>query len=280
MAGMEQGLLILLVFAAGGLLGGVLAWLITKSRATAGCLSREEIGRLYIPRDAFDTLQAQADLSRDDLKEKEEELRELGKRLAAQEQIIFHLEEKMERQMQDFSALEQRSRLAFEQVANRLLEEKGRQFAESHHDQLSHLLNPLREKIKEFEEGIERRFRHETEDRISLKKEIEHLRSLNQQISQDAQNLVSALKGDSKTQGDWGEMRLELLLEKAGLNKGIHFSVQTTFENEQGRKQRPDFIIHLPEGKHLIIDSKQPIPLINSSSCSNTWIASGATYAT
>ena len=111
MAGMEQGLLILLVFAAGGLLGGVLAWLITKSRATAGYLSREEIGRLYIPRDAFDTLQAQADLSRDDLKEKEEELRELGKRLAAQEQIIFHLEEKMERQMQDFSALEHRSRL-------------------------------------------------------------------------------------------------------------------------------------------------------------------------
>jgi DNA recombination protein RmuC len=114
----------------------------------------------------------------------------------------------------------------------------------------------LRERIKTFEEGIEKRFLEETRDRISLKKEIEGLRALNQQLSEDANNLASALKGDNKAQGDWGEVQLELLLEKAGLQKNVHFQVQPTFRDENGKAKRPDFIINLPEDKTLIIDSK------------------------
>jgi DNA recombination protein RmuC len=114
----------------------------------------------------------------------------------------------------------------------------------------------LREKIKEFEEGMERKFLEETRERVSLKTEIEHLRSLNQQLSQDAHNLVTALRGDSKTQGDWGEMQLEMLLEKAGLLRGVHFHMQASFADHNGQQKRPDLIIQLPDNKQLIIDSK------------------------
>ena len=122
--------------------------------------------------------------------------------------------------------------------------------------QLNDILSPLREKIKTFEDNVEKRFISETKDRVSLKKEIEHLRSLNQQLSSDANNLASALKGDNKTQGDWGELQLELLLEKSGLTKGLHYETQLSFTDEKGSQKRPDFIINLPEGKQLIIDSK------------------------
>ncbi len=95
-----------------------------------------------------------------------------------------------------------------------------------------------------------------TKQRITLSEEIRHLRHLNEQLSQDANQLVSALKGDSKFQGDWGEFQLEVLLEKSGLEKGIHFVTQSSFKDNAGRQKRPDFIINLPENKNLIIDSK------------------------
>ena len=115
---------------------------------------------------------------------------------------------------------------------------------------------PLKERIKEFETNIERRYIDKTKDLISLKKEIEQLRDLNVQLSEDANNLATALKGDNKTQGDWGEFQLELLLEKAGLVKDIHFTTQLSFKDNNGQQKRPDFIIYLPNKKHLVIDSK------------------------
>ena len=118
------------------------------------------------------------------------------------------------------------------------------------------ILAPLREKIQEFESNIERKFLEETREKASLKREIEQLHQMNMQLSQDANNLVGALKGQSKVQGDWGEMQLEVLLEKSGLSKGIHFIAQNTLRDDQGSAKRPDFIIHLPDDKHLIIDAK------------------------
>ncbi|MEO0875075.1 MAG: DNA recombination protein RmuC, partial [Bacteroidota bacterium] len=112
------------------------------------------------------------------------------------------------------------------------------------------------ERIKHFEDNIERRYLEETRDRVSLKKEIEQLRELNQQLSQDAGNLTAALKGDSKVQGDWGELQLQLLLEKAGLQKDVHFRTQSSFRDQEGKTKRPDFIINLPDNKHLVIDCK------------------------
>lgn len=122
--------------------------------------------------------------------------------------------------------------------------------------QLDAVLLPLKEKIRDFELNVNRKFTEETKEKISLKKEIEQLRDLNVQLSQDAHNLTSALKGQSKVQGDWGEFQLELLLEKSGLVKGIQvFEAQSSFD-EHGAVKRPDFLIVLPDNKHLVINAK------------------------
>jgi DNA recombination protein RmuC len=137
-----------------------------------------------------------------------------------------------------------------------LLEEKSQKFAQQNQVNMTQILDPLKEKIKSFEESVEKKYLDETKERFNLKKEIEQLRVMNQQLSSDAQNLVSALKGDNKAQGNWGEFQLEMLLEKAGLAKNVHFSTQTVLFDEDGNKKLPDFIVNLPEQKHLVIDSK------------------------
>ncbi|MCB0555558.1 MAG: DNA recombination protein RmuC [Phaeodactylibacter sp.] len=246
----------LLFFLIGLFTGGLLGWLLARLRLQKGTLSKAEIQEQYVAKAAFNQLQEQADLRQEDLREKEEENRMLSNRLASQEQIIRNMEDRLDSQKKEVEALQERSRLEFENLANRLLEEKSQKFTLQNQEQLNGLLGPLRDKIKTFEEGIERRFLEETKDRVSLKKEIEHLRELNQQLSQDANNLASALKGDNKTQGDWGEIQLELLLEKAGLAKGIHYEAQPSFADEDGRQKRPDFVVNLPDGKQLVIDSK------------------------
>ncbi len=166
------------------------------------------------------------------------------------------MEEKLATQGQEIEALQSKARLEFEQVANRLLEEKSQKFTNQNKLQMDAILQPLRDKIKTFEENIERKYVDEAKERFSLKREIEGLRLLNTQLSQEASNLVNALKGDNKTQGDWGELQLELLLERAGLEKGIHFKAQPSFADEFGKQKRPDFVIELPEGRQLVVDSK------------------------
>jgi len=108
----------------------------------------------------------------------------------------------------------------------------------------------------DFKKGLDQKFLQETDERISIREELKHLRSLNLQLSTDANNLAKALKGDNKIQGNWGEIQLEKILETTGLKKKIHFSTQFSAQSENGQTQRPDFIIHLPENKHLVIDSK------------------------
>ncbi len=245
------------LFLMSGLLTGIAAtWLILHYRYAARHLSQSEVEQKFVRRELFDSLQLQADLHRDDLLDKEQEIRKLGQIGSAREQQIAHLEERLTNQKTELEALQQRFKTEFENIANRLLEEKSLKFTKQNQTQLHGILQPLKEKIKTFEEHIERRYIEETKDKVSLKKEIEQLRELNQQLSQDANNLVSALKGESKTQGDWGEYRLEMLLKKAGLVKGIHFETQNSYKDSDGREKRPDFIIHLPGNKHLVIDSK------------------------
>lgn len=245
--------LYLLVGLAFGALGG---WFYARFRLQDQYIDRKDLDQLYVLKDIHQNLQQQADISREDLLEKDQEIRQLSSELSAKGQTIFYLEEKLKHQVEEMAALQKQSRVEFENIANRLLEEKSEKFTLSNQQQIDGILSPLKEKIKTFEEGIERRFLVETKDRISLQKEIEHLRLLNQQLSQDANNLAAALKGENKTQGDWGEFQLELLLEKAGLSKDIHYQVQSSFRDENGYQKRPDFIVNLPEQKHLVIDSK------------------------
>ena len=146
--------------------------------------------------------------------------------------------------------------LQFKQLANDILEDKSRRFTDQNRSQLEGLLNPLREQIKEFEKKVQDSYDKESKDRMSLFGEIMRLKELNQKISQDAVNLTKALKGESKTQGIWGELVLEQVLERSGLCRGREYVVQQSFVDEHGRRQQPDVIVHLPEGRHVIIDSK------------------------
>ncbi|HRI62151.1 MAG TPA: DNA recombination protein RmuC, partial [Saprospiraceae bacterium] len=213
-------------------------------------------GDHLVSSDLHAAIVAQNEQLRADLTAKEQELRDALAQLAAREQQIYHLENTLQTQKGEVEQLQVRFKTEFENIANRLLEEKSQRFTAQNAQQLQTILTPLKEKIKEFEENVDRKFLDETREKSSLKKELEQLHSLNQQLSTDAHNLASALKGQSKVQGDWGEFQLETLLEKSGLQKGIHFLTQATFRDDDGAAKRPDFIIQLPENKHLIVDAK------------------------
>ncbi len=248
---------ICLLFLILGLVAGSLAaWLIAKFRFAAQYISPEELNAKYTSREAFDSLRGQTDLLRNELKIKSEDLVSLEKALSSKERDILYLDEKLQTWQRDFEKLQSRAHTEFENIASRLLEEKSKKFTDQNSRQLNDLLHPLKERIREFGQDIERRFTDEAKDKVSLKKEIDSLRLLNLQLSNDAQSLANALKGDAKFQGDWGEHQLEVLLEKAGLVRDMHYVVQPSFKDENGQDKRPDFIIHLPEEKHLIVDSK------------------------
>ncbi len=248
--------LLLLYLVLGMLVSGLIGWLIAKLRFTRGMLSPAEVERQYVARALYEHLQQELSAMRAELQEKQTELLRLSAQFAAQQRDVQFWQEKLAAQQQEIAQLQERARVEFTNLANQLLEEKSAKFTAHNQQQMHELLQPLREKIKDFEESIDRKFMDEAKDRITLKTEIEQLRQLNQQLSQDANNLANALRGDSKSQGDWGEFQLELLLEKAGLIKDIHYRTQTSFADSDGQQKRPDFIIDLPENKHLVIDSK------------------------
>ncbi len=209
-----------------------------------------------VSKDLYQTIIAQNETLRAELATREQELRDCHAQIAARDQALQHLQERLQAQKNEAEQFGERFKNEFENLATRLLEEKSQRFTDQNAQNLSRTLAPLREKIQEFEQSIERKFLEETREKSSLKKEIEQLRELNQQLSRDAHNLSAALKGQSKVQGDWGEMQLEVLLENAGLQKGAHFQTQTTFRDDSGAAKRPDFIIQLPDNKHLVIDAK------------------------
>lgn len=239
-------------------LGALFAALLVYNRFLSGgaYISTTALKDKYMSKDVFNEIQNQLDNFKNEVEAKTLKIIDLNKDLASQEQININLDEKLGAQKEELMTLQKRFQTEFENIANRLLEEKGQRFSQQSQTQLNDLLNPLRDKIKDFELNIERKFVEETQQRTTLKTEIENLRQLNQQLSQDANNLVSALRGDSKTQGDWGELQLELLLEKAGLLRGVHFHIQNSFADQNGAQKRPDFIIQLPDNKQVIIDSK------------------------
>jgi DNA recombination protein RmuC len=144
----------------------------------------------------------------------------------------------------------------FKTLANEILEQKSKAFTEQNKENLTNLLTPLREKFGEFQQKVEGLQKDGIEGRTELRAQIDNLRTLNERLSTDAANLVTALKGSSKTQGDWGEFVLEKLLESAGLREGHEYRVQSIFTRDDRTRARPDVILDLPGGRHLVIDAK------------------------
>ena len=176
---------------------------------------------------------------------------------------VSHLETLLQQerlQQQEKLALIQNAReqmnLEFRNLANEILEQKGKSFGETSRIHIQELLKPLGEKIQLFEKKVEDTYDKESKQRFALEKEIKTLFELNSRISVDAINLTKALKGESKTQGIWGEVILERVLEKSGLEKGREYEIQVSLKDASGRLRQPDVVVHLPDKKDVIIDSK------------------------
>jgi DNA recombination protein RmuC len=144
----------------------------------------------------------------------------------------------------------------FEHLATQIFDQKAKTFDEAHTKGLDLLLKPFREQITQFATQSKEQFIHDAKERQSIKDEIIRLKTLNERLSQDAINLTQALKGENKTQGNWGEIVLERILEESGLREGHEYEPQNTYSDEEGKKFRPDVIVHLPQNKDIIIDSK------------------------
>jgi len=164
--------------------------------------------------------------------------------------------EKLKEQKADLEKIQEKFTKEFENLANKILDEKSTKFTKQNKENLDIILNPLKEKIQAFEKRVETSDKESIRYHAALREQILGLEKLNQKMSADAVNLAKALKGDSKAQGDWGELQLEVLLEKSGLQKGIHFTTQGGYRDNDNQLKKPDCIINLPDSKHLIIDSK------------------------
>ena len=165
-------------------------------------------------------------------------------------------ENEMQNNKEELNKIQEKFTKEFENLANKILEEKSTKFTEQNKLNITSILNPLKEKIEGFEKKVSESQKESIGMHSALKEQLNNLKDLNLQMSKEAINLTKALKGDSKAQGDWGETQLEILLEKANLAKDIHFTTQGGYRDEDGRLKKPDFIINLPDKRHLIVDSK------------------------
>jgi DNA recombination protein RmuC len=166
-----------------------------------------------------------------------------------------NLSEKLQSQKTEIEELQKRLTTEFENIANKILKERANEFSLVNEKNMGELLNPLKEKISSFEKKVEEAYDKEFRDKISLKEEVKRLADLNTRISEDANNLTKALKGDVKKQGNWGEIILERVLESSGLTQGKEYRREVHIEGDD-KNQRPDVVIYLPDNKHIIIDSK------------------------
>lgn len=180
----------------------------------------------------------------------------LATALATSKAQLAAMEEKLQNQMSEIRELKNQFQIEFQNLANRIFDEKSEKFQKQNRDQLDVVLSPFKQKLNEFEQKVEKVYKEENTERLNLKAELKLLSDMNKQLSADANNLASALKGSNKSQGNWGEMILEKILERSGLQAGQEYEVQTTDTNQDGKSIRPDVVVHLPEGKHIIIDSK------------------------
>lgn len=223
----------------GLLVGFLIAKLMSKNTEGTNNLLKETIGKL----------------ESDNSKLKETEI-ELNKKLSSENTVNINLQKKLEEQKEEIENLQKKFTQVFENLANRIFDEKSSKFTQQNRDNIDQILKPLGERIKLFENRINEVYSDETKQRVSLAEQIKSLSELNNQMSKDATNLTNALKGESKTQGNWGEFILESILEKSGLMKDREYRVQSTLTGEEGKRQKPDVIIDLPENRHIIIDSK------------------------
>jgi len=209
------------------------------------------------------TLLSAMEVEKDMIKEQHTILHDVQEKyarsLAEASELRVRLEEEKSQNSEKLSLLkgaEEEMKLQFSKLANEIFEQKSKVHAEQNRLQLDTILKPFKEQVDSFGKKIEDNYITETKERHLLKDQIIQLRSLNERLSDDANNLTKALKGENKTQGNWGELILEKILENSGLREGLEYETQNTYKNKEGKSFRPDVLIHLPDEKDIVIDSK------------------------
>jgi DNA recombination protein RmuC len=192
----------------------------------------------------------------EELEQERKRANELDKQLTKRDTEYQGLQERLSEQKKELAEMQEQLTTQFENLANKILEEKSEKFTKQNKEQIDQLLNPLGEKLESFKKKVEETYNEENRQRATLKEQIRQMGELNQKMSEDAKNLTKALKGDSKTQGNWGEVILQRILEKSGLRKDEEYYTEQSVNMEDGSRIRPDVVVRLPDEKYLVIDSK------------------------
>jgi len=251
---MTYPILILVTFSFALAIGVFLGKLLFNARSQSDKSGLEErINGLLEQIEQFKNQTRQQSLEKENLQKEKESL---AIHLAKKENDFENLWERNKEQKQEVEQLQEKFTLEFENLANKILEEKTVKFTEQNKENLKNILTPLQDRIQLFEKKVEDTHKESIDYHAALRQQILGLREMNEQMSKETLNLTKALKGDSKMQGNWGELVLERVLEKSGLEKDREYFVQQSHTKEDGSRVFPDVIINLPDGKKMIIDSK------------------------
>ena len=204
-------------------------------------------------------MQDNIDYLKMNLSSKDVEILKLTSEVSVHKTNGINIQEKLDVQKQEIKQLYDKMNIEFKNLANEILEEKTKKFTLQNKENIDLLLKPLSEKIKDFENKVQQVYVEEAKQRFSLKEEVKKLAELNIKVEEETKNLTRALKGESKAQGNWGEMILESILDKSGLVKNRQYFVQVTSKDQEGKNMRPDIVIEYPGDRCVIIDSKVSI---------------------
>ena len=244
-------IIIALLFAGIGIFLGIYIQNLKAKSQQAGAIEKEKQLVLNLQES-----QKQINAVRNEKEALRQEKDAIAIQLTKKEADFDNLLEKHKEQRQEIAQLQEKFTKDFQLLANKILEEKSAKFTEQNKENIKNILHPLQEKIQLFEQKVEKTHKESIDYHAALRQQILGLKDLNEQMSKETMNLTKALKGDSKMQGNWGELVLERVLEKSGLEKGREYEVQKNFQLDDGSRVMPDVIINLPDGKKMVIDSK------------------------
>lgn len=237
----------------------VLVFFLGKKAPKSSSTSTETL-QLLAEKEFLTQQNQQVRLEKEKLEEQTEILRqdnqELIARISIRETELANFKEKLELQQKQTLALQEQFTTQFENLANKILEEKSDKFTQLNKAQMETILTPLQEKIGLFEQKVEQTHKESIDHHAALRQQIFGLQQVHAKMSEETLNLTKALKGDNKMQGNWGEMILESVLEKSGLEKDREYKTQASYTSDNGNRLQPDVVIYLPDNRHLVVDSK------------------------